>query len=569
MGSPAPTTVLVRPPPSGPTAVPTYHGPQTVRREESPPPVVIRRSTSPSPMHDYGGLPPERTPAPSIVHLPEPSTPYPPTAHPTEARYSPPLSARDEGYTPVPGPSHGRVPSTSVPIPPPSQLPVSPRTELESQLRGARPDEPLVPFLPSIRPAPTAYEPSVRTPFHHEQALPEEEIPSISRMPPTPPFVAAPSPRITTGPPPPAPSSGPGDLTLLGDINERAQRLEEHEQRLLELERAAEEAEERREQYFRAHEDEREQIFEEHEERRDQEAAARRDEIYDQLLERPPLTGVPPGPIEPPLEGTIGDVSVERPEGGEVEVPEGASFVSTIPIPVPAPPGPPVVATLDPEMQEQMAGLMDMMKQCMAESAEAKAAAAMRQEEIEEAVARAKEECDEHLRSKDEEIARGREELARVLEDLNRAREELELEKEQRRNEELERVERERQDTLERDQAVRDQLSDITNLIHQQREEMAQKRELMDQRWNEKQGRREEKQGRQDELIRLVHGILQDREQERAEREAEREANAGRPSKSSLLLSDSHFLMAFFQLLSRFLSCCVSKANVCKHLLTV
>lgn len=54
------------------------------------------------------------------------------------------------------------------------------------------------------------------------------------------------------------------------------------------------------------------------------------------------------------------------------------------------------------------------MKECTAKYAEAKAPAAMRQEKNDAVASRAKEGCDEHLRSMDEERARGREELARV-----------------------------------------------------------------------------------------------------------------------------------------------------------
>ena len=534
MGSPDPTTVLVRPPTTVPVP-PTYAGPETIR-PESPPPVVIRRSPSPSPMmHAEHGipLPLERTPAPSMVHLPEPSTPYQPTAHPTEAQYSPPRSLRDEReYATVP--PHGRIPSGAAPIPPPSDRPVSPGSDLRRQIAQAGPSEPVVPFYPSQPPAsqlPTAYAPSVYPPTHAEEAV-EEGIPTVSRVPPTPPTAIHIPPRVPSVPPPRVPS-GPGDLAFYDALNERQQRLEEHEQRLQDLERAAEDAEERREQYFRAHEEERERIFEEHEDRRDQEAETRRDEIFETLLERPGLPVAPPVQMEPGPEGI-------PPEGPIEEEAEGASVVSGAPssaLPTPAPvvtpvpmPAGPVVTMFDPDMQDQMQGLMDMMRQCMAESNEAKAAVANRQEDIEAAVARAKEECNDHLRDKDEEIARGREELARVLEELNRAREELDLERGQRRNEELERIERERADVLERDEAVRAQLSDITNLIQEQREEMIRKSELMEERHNETLTHREIKQARQDEIIEMINRILNDREREREERDAERLANEGRPS---------------------------------------
>lgn len=117
---------------------------------------------------------------------------------------------------------------------------------------------------------------------------------------------------------------------------------------------------------------------------------------------------------------------------------------------------------------------------------------------------------------------------AKILaqEELARVREELENAKQQRIPEE------ERQGALERDEAVRNQLGDITNLVQDQRDECARKRELMDERWAEKQMRREQKDTKMQDLYDMVAKIVEDREAEKVRAEEERIANEGKPGGS-------------------------------------
>ena len=92
--------------------------------------------------------------------------------------------------------------------------------------------------------------------------------------------------------------------------------------------------------------------------------------------------------------------------------------------------------------------------------------------------------------------------------------------------------EQERQEALERDEAVRNQLGDITNLVQDQRDECARKRELMDERWVEKQTRREQKDTKMQDLYDMVAKIVEDREAEKVRAEEERIANEGKPGGS-------------------------------------
>lgn len=131
---------------------------------------------------------------------------------------------------------------------------------------------------------------------------------------------------------------------------------------------------------------------------------------------------------------------------------------------------------------------------------------------------RAEEECEAHIRHLEDELAH--------------TREELEQEHGQRCQEELGRIEGECADRSERDEAFRTQLSDITNLVQEQTEELARKKELMEQRWAEKEGRRAEKQERCDAMNGMLERIVREREDDRDERERQRAADAERPGES-------------------------------------
>ena len=93
--------------------------------------------------------------------------------------------------------------------------------------------------------------------------------------------------------------SGPGDLAFEDAERARQEAFQHHQQRWEDLTRNAEDAEERREQYFREHEEERDRIFADNENRRDLEAQQRRDEVIRSLEDRMTIQLAPPAPITP------------------------------------------------------------------------------------------------------------------------------------------------------------------------------------------------------------------------------------------------------------------------------
>jgi hypothetical protein len=109
-------------------------------------------------------------------------------------------------------------------------------------------------------------------------------------------------------------------------------------------------------------------------------------------------------------------------------------------------------------------------------------------------------------------------------EELARVREELDGERQLRQTENEERAA-----ANERDEGMRAQLGDITQLVSEQRDECTRKRELMDQRWEEKQGRRAEKDAQFHELKDMVSRLIQDREADRIQEEERRLREEGKP----------------------------------------
>lgn len=475
---PPPERVTLGPPP----AAPTYAGPEV---PYEPPSQVI---TVPGERPER--VPTRLEPSPTVVRMPSGRR------SPTRLEEVPPPVSIHPSYHPS---LEG-----AYPIPPPS-----PGAAYRSAIHGARSDtEPVIPVVPAPGRVPTHGIPPEPVYTH------DEGVPGVVRTHP---------PRPRSPYYEPRPPSGPGDLAFQDALRERDERLEDQERRLEDLAQAAVDAEERRELYFQEHEDERDRIFRENLGVRQQEIAQLKDDfehiredaehIRDQFehalqqIPRPPVAEQPavPGEAVEAAEGVAPTVEAER-----------ESIESARPVPPPVSvPG--VAAEGVPQLQE----ILEMLRAQQAETVRCKAEEAERfdilRDEIDQARADAKAECEERIRLLEEELAR--------------ARDELEREREQRRAEELERIEREHADVMERDEAVRAQLGDITNLVQEQQEQLAQKRELMDERWAEKQQRRTEKQGRVDDMYGMLQRILEEREQERREREEERAAAAQRPSK--------------------------------------
>jgi len=259
----------------------------------------------------------------------------------------------------------------------------------------------------------------------------------------------------------------------------------------------AAEAEMRREHEFQEREAERDRQFTEEKpaerDRQSEEREARNDEMVSTLARQP----APPGE---PLPADV----LEQPE-----------------------PPKSVVAPIRRAVPESAAGADDirdivqgereeMVRQLQAEQGEARAA----REALEQQV------LADRKRADDERDARARE-----LEELARVRAELEHEKLKRDHDEEMRREAESQRNLERDEEMRQQLSEITDLLLAHREEFARKKETVDERWREKQEWRKETNRQFQNLFRMIRGIIDNFTDAKAKSEEERRAAAERPSK--------------------------------------
>lgn len=301
------------------------------------------------------------------------------------------------------------------------------------------------------------------------------------------------------------------------------------------LDEAATEAEDRRERIFRENEEARQGIFDEAELGRAEEAAHRRNQIWADLEER--LRTLPPATVAAVPHSDVGSIQ-------SIHVAESTASVHTPPItptiPVtPVVPGSPVpLPVVEPaehvSIPEDAASIVQSMR----------TAAARHAEEIREIVelereqmANERAELAAERERMMEELHQGRARLdeereARIAEletELAQVKADLEAERALRVSEEADRRERERSEDLERHEAVHTQLSDITNLVQEQRDECARKKELMDERWSEKLNRRVEKDAQIGNLYDMVTRIIEDREAERIRREEERIAAESRP----------------------------------------
>jgi hypothetical protein len=330
-----------------------------------------------------------------------------------------------------------------------------------------------------------------RVPTGTPGAIPEEEDDdgtAVQVPPPHPP--ASRSLRART-------ISGPRDLALPEGERIRQERFEELERHLHDVADAVNSSEDRREHAFRENEEARERVFTEAEERRERDAVERRDQIWKDLEDRlniTPLPVPPPGSTHAAGEGEAATVPRED---------DAASIVASI------------KSAATRHAEEIMETVRLEREQMERERAEAAA-------ERERMFAEAR---DERVRLEEE-----REAMIRALEEeLAQVKGELASERELRVNEETERHERERAENVERDENIRNQLGDITNLVQEQRDECARKKELMEERWSEKAGRREHKDSQLSGLYDMINKVIEDRDAERVRLEDERIAAESRP----------------------------------------
>jgi hypothetical protein len=293
---------------------------------------------------------------------------------------------------------------------------------------------------------------------------------------------------------------------------------------------AATEAEERREMIFRRSEEDRERIFDAAELRRAEEAAHRRNQIWADLEDR--LGDLPPRPavaIPHTEAGSIHSVHVAE-SVGPVYTPQISPTIPVTPL-VPGSPALPVVEPAAPpesvSIPEDAASIVQSVQ----------TAAVLHAEEIRRIIDTEREQMADERERMMEELRQERAlldaekdtKISELQTELERVKADLEAERALRVSEEADRREREGLEDSERHDALRAQLSDVTNLVQEQRDECIRKKELMDERYNEKLTRRVEKDAQIGNLYDMVTRIIEDREVGRVRKEDERIAAESRP----------------------------------------
>jgi hypothetical protein len=307
--------------------------------------------------------------------------------------------------------------------------------------------------------------------------------------------------------------SGPGDLGYDDAERARHERFGEIERQLADITQDATEAEMRRDHEFQEREADRDRQFGQNEFRREGDARNLMDEMTSTRAQGQPPAGFPGAPAtdtEAPL--PVPGPRFGGPTSSELGVPEQAESV---------------IASIRRASTESAARHADdirdivhgereeMARQLQLEREEARAAREVLEQQVLAERARANEECEARVRELEEE--------------LSRVRAQLDHEKQQRdHDEELRREEDARKDG-ERDDEMRQQLNDITDLLMAQREQFARKKETMEEHWERKQEWREEDGGRWDELYRMVQGIIDNCAEAKEKCEEERRAAAEKP----------------------------------------
>lgn len=287
-------------------------------------------------------------------------------------------------------------------------------------------------------------------------------------------------------PAPPHPSPPPPDP----DVEDALRRLDDAERELGQFVHDAQDAEGRRERDFRDNEDARERIFLDNEERRDAETRQRGDTLFNELEDRiagiPP---VPPVPVPPPQEPRDDD--------------DQRSFIDSI------------HASLQESATRHSHDIMETVRMEREEAArERESLAAERERE------RARLDEERHLLEEERLVK-----ITALEDELARTRAELDNERQMRMNEQNEA----RMAAAERDEALRNQLVDLTNMVQQNQALCEEKRALMDEHWEEKRRWKEERDGQMQELMGMVARLADEQAGARQREEEQRLANEGKP----------------------------------------
>lgn len=298
-------------------------------------------------------------------------------------------------------------------------------------------------------------------------------------------FSAGPGEAPNVQPDPRRVSATPFNFSIADESRGQLEELNDAANRLRMVAGAAEEAEDQRELEFRAHEEQREHIYRQNEEQRNAEARERGTAIWNDLETR--LAALPP----PPAPSAAAADEADR---------ESIATIRTI---------------AAQAASQHASDILDTVREEREEAARAREEAA---EERSMLLAEMRAEKDRIIQEKDARIQSLEDELANL-------RAEIEAEKQQRLTEEAEIREQDRQQLAERDQAVREQLSDLTNLLQDQRSMLEEKRAVNDIRYEEKINRRNEKDAVIVELRDLVHELQRKIDNEREHADANRAEN--------------------------------------------
>lgn len=326
-------------------------------------------------------------------------------------------------------------------------------------------------------------------------------------------------------------SATPIELQDVEHERERHERLGAIERHLHDVALAATQAEDGREAEFRRNEEHREKIFLENQERREHENRERTEHLWDTLQSR--LEALPPAR---PLHELSDRASLTRSPSTRSQTPraptlEVISEAST----EPRPETPRLSADLETKsiassMRSVVEGVASRHAEDILETVRLE-----REEFAREREAAATER--ERLMNEAEETRRQfqEEQAARIRaleEELAVVKADLQGEKQARMAEEADIRERERAESLERDELLRAQLNDITNLLQDNRDITAQKKIDSDNRYAEKAARRQNKAVETLELREMIQKIHDDLQAEIQRATDERIQNQSKPGTS-------------------------------------
>ncbi|KAG6330770.1 hypothetical protein ID866_8320 [Astraeus odoratus] len=462
-----------------------------------------------SEFHEYG--PGRRRPSPSVLHTPRPDygdvgagVPhgYPPhsPSQPTIIRLGGEMDHVQPPHHVVIAPSAGsprRYPSP--------RRSVSPHTRYAQELMNVPDGGTAIPYLPGEgggRPPPrhpTSYPGSAEGDPHDRRRTPSRRTPSHGAPPPPTDISEGdngrpPSEIAHRVPAPAAPEHvlpGPEHIQFPDDLRDQHERLGEAERELAQIIHDAHDAELKREDDFRTSEEARQQIFEENEAQRDAASRQRSDALFHELEER--VANAPPLPVPPPRDHDQDQVSII--ESIRTATQDAASRHAAD-----------ILETVRGERE-----LLDKEREQLAAERERERAGL----------------AAERLRIDEEHAAR----VQALEEELDRVRAELDNERQLRMTE----ADETRAAAAERDEALRNQLADIANMVQQNHSCCEENKAMTEAHWAEKQNWKNERDNQIQELLGIVARVVEEQAAARQREEEARQANEGKPSIEEVL----------------------------------